>query len=83
MRIGTPTASASTDATLGHKNHWVKFSDFILTKSKAYGDVSKLFTHRVPIDYYHQLLADKERQSTARFVTIKSEKPATEVISYR
>ena len=31
----------------------------------------------MPIDYYHQLLADKERQSTARLVSIKSVKPTT------
>ena len=61
----TTTASAS-NVILGHKNHWLKFNEYILTKAKSYGDVSKMLQHRAPIDYYTQILAEKERRQMAR-----------------
>ena len=61
MSTGTTMIGASTDVTLDYKNHWLKIQRlYFLTKDKAYGDVPKLLTHRVPIDY-HQLLVDKAR----------------------
>ena len=77
MSTGTTAADSSADVTLGHKNHWLKFSNFILTKAKAYGYVSKLLTHRVPIDYYQQLVAGIANKSSAGLIQIKSEKTAS------
>ena len=66
MSTGTTTSVSTYEVILGHKNHWLKFSNYILTKVKAYGDVSRLLQHRQPIDYYTQLLSEKERRQMAR-----------------
>jgi hypothetical protein len=72
MSTGTTMSVSSNDVTLGHKNHWLKFSVFIFTKAKAYGDVSRLLQYRAPIDYFTLILAEKERQQLARYHAQKS-----------
>jgi len=72
MSTGTTTSVSTSEVILGHKNHWLKFSNYILTKAKAYGDVSRLLQHRLPIDYYTQLLSEKERRQMARNLAYKS-----------
>ena len=72
MSTGTTTSVSSNEVILGHKNHWLKFNNYILTKAKAYGDVSRLLEYRIPIDYYTQLLAEKERRQEARTNAHKS-----------
>ena len=69
MSTGTTMSVSTNEVTLGHKNHWLKFSNYILTKAKAYGDVSRLLQHRQPIDYYTQLLSEKERRQITKNLT--------------
>jgi len=72
MSTGTLTSNSSTDVVLGNKKHWLKFSEFIMAKAKSYGDVERVLQDRVTIDYFTRLLAEKERQQTAKFFAQKT-----------